>query len=451
MTDRGASHYDLLVIGGGPGGMSCARFVRSRNKDLSIGLVRKQERSVVPCSQPYAIDQTICVEDFLKSDEDLLTGIDIDVHIGEVTAINVAAHTVSVAGMGLDEIGYNTLLAAPGADPVVPPVDGADLPGTFVVKDAPDIQAIIQATEEADTAVVVGGGYIGLEMAVVLQNAGLDVHVVERLPMCLGTVCSEPIAQKAAQELREHGVNVHAEASAEAVVGDERVEGVRVNSRTIDTDMVVWAVGVSANTDLFEDAGAHVGRFGVVVDDRMRTDLSDVYAVGDCIQHRNFITGAPDRGPLATNAVVQGKCAAINITGGFRTFPGFINPSITRLWENSYGATGLNVERASEMGIETIVGEAEAHTREPIFPGAGPIALVEVFDARTTQLIGAECYGHEGVAERIDMLTLAIQHRLTMEDLASMHFSGHPPQTDVPARMITVNAAQQAMRKAGVL
>ena len=447
----GTPHYDLLVIGGGPGGLSCARFARSRDTSISIGMIRKQERSIVPCAQPYAIDETICVEDFLKSDEELLTGIGVDVHIGEVTAIDPGAHSVRVSGLEFDEISYDTLVAAPGADPVVPPVDGADLPGTFVVKDAPDIEAIIEATAEAGTAVVVGGGYIGLEMAVVLRNAGLEVHLVERLPVCLGTVCSEPIARRAAEELREHGVQVHADTAAEAVLGDERVEGVRVAGRTIDAQMVIWAVGVRANTKLFEDAGAQLGPMGVIVDDRMRTSLSDIYAVGDCIQHRNFVTGAPDRGPLATNAVVQGRCAAINVTGGFRTFPGFINPSLTRLWENSFGATGLNVERAEAMGIRTVVGEAQAHTRDRVFPGAGPLALIEVFDARTTRLIGAECYGHEGVAERIDMLTLAIEHRLAMEDLATMQFSGHPPQTDVPSRMIVVNAAQQAMRKAGML
>ncbi len=451
MTDRAVSYYDLLVIGGGPGGMSAARFARSRDREMSIGMIRKQEQSVVPCSQPYAIDGTICFDDFLKSDEEYVGSASIELHVGEATAIDPVAHRVSVSGLGTEEVGYNTLLACPGAEPIVPPVENADMPGTFVVKDAPDIKAIIDAAEEAETAVVVGGGYIGLEMSVVLSNAGLDVHVVEMLPVCLGTVCSEPIARHASQELRDNGVTLHAGQAAEAVLGDDRVEAVRVGGRALEAEMVIWAVGVRANTKLFEDAGARVGEMGVVVDDRMRTSLPDVYAVGDCIQHRNFITGAPDRGPLATNAVVQGKCAAINITGGFRTFPGFINASLTRLWENAYGATGLNVERAAAAGIKTVVGEVEAYTREPIFPGAGRIVLIEVFDARTHRLIGAECYGREGVAERIDMLTLAIQHGLTMEDLATMQFTGHPPQTDVPSRMITVNAAEQAMRKAGVL
>ncbi len=451
MTTEQAPHFDLLVVGGGPGGLTAARFARRRDRQISIGMIRKQERSVIPCSQPYALDGTISVDDFLKSDERLLTAVDIELHVAEVTAIHPDRHSVDVDGMGVERVSYGTLVVATGADPVRPPVPGADLPGAFVVKDTPDIVAIMEAMDRAETVVVVGGGYIGLEMAVVLDNAGLTTHVVEALPVCLGTVCSEPIARRALEELREHGVQVHVGQAVEEVVGEERVSGVRLADRTIEAQMVIWAVGVRANCDLLQAAGARMGEFGVMVDDRMRTSLPDIYAVGDCIQHRNFVTGTPERGPLATNAVVQGKTAAINLTGGFRTFPGFINPSVTRLWDNSYGATGLNEERAAAMGIDCVVGQAEAHTCEHAFPGAGTIRLILVFDAHSTRLIGAECCGAAGVAERIDMLTLAIQHRLTMEDLASLHFSGHPPQTDVPARMMIVNAAEDAMRQAGSL
>ncbi len=431
--------------------MTAARFARRRDPSCRIGLIRKQERSVIPCSQPYALDGTISVEDFLKSDERLLTAVDIELHVAEVTAIHPDRHCVSVDGMAVEEVGYDTLVVATGADPIRPPVPGADLAGTFVVKDTPDVVAIMEAMREAETAVVVGGGYIGLEMAVVLKNAGLTTHVVEALPICLGTVCSESIARRALDELRAHDVQVHLGQAVEAVLGEERVTGVQVAEQVIEAQMVIWAVGVRANVELLQAAGAGVGEFGVMVDDRMRTSLPDVYAVGDCVQHRNFITGTPDRGPLATNAVVQGKVAAINITGGFRTFPGFINPSVTRLWEASYGATGLNAARAAAMGIEIVIGQAEAHTCEKAFPGAGTFGLMLIFDARTSRLIGAECYGSAGVAEYINMLTLAIQSRLTMEDLASLQFCGHPPQTDVPARMPVVNAAEDAMRQAGLL
>ena len=451
MGNTRSEHYDVLVIGGGPGGMSAARFTRRRNRDLRVGLIRAQERSVVPCAMPYALDGTIRFEDFLKSDPKLLGDAGIDLHLGRVERIDPDSRKVTVSGGDVPELSYGDLVVATGARPIRPPVPGAELPGTFVVKDAPDIAAIRKAMDGASTAVVVGGGYVGLEVAVAFRNAGLETHVIEMLPVCLGNVCSEGSAREALEELERHGIRVHTGCAAEEVVGTGRAEGVRIPGRVIPADLVVFAVGVRADTELLAEAGAEMGRRGVKVNDRMQTSLSHVWAVGDCIEHRNFVTGEPDVGPLATNAVVQGKIAAVNITGGNREFPGFINPSVTRLYERSYGATGLNEPRAAAAGIEVVVGRAEAFTRDKPFPGSGPLALTLVFDEGTRRLIGAECVGAEGVAERIALLPLAVRHRLTMEDLASMQFSGHPPQTDVPSRMVVVNAAEDALRRAGLL
>ncbi len=451
MGSTGSEHYDVLVIGGGPGGMSAARFTRRRNQDLRVGLIRAQERSVVPCAMPYALDGTIRFDDFLKSDPRLLGEAGIELRVGRVERIDPESRRVTVSGDGPPEVSYGELVVAVGATPVRPPIPGADLPGTFVVKDAPDIAAIRKAMDEASAAVVVGGGYVGLEVAIAFRNAGLETHVIEMLPVCLGNVCSEGAARLALEELRAHGIRVHTDCAAEEIVGTGWVGGVRIPGGTIPADLVVFAVGVRANTGLLAGAGAETGRLGVKVNDRMQTSLPHVWAVGDCIEHRNFVTGEPAVGPLATNAVVQGKTAAINITGGDRRFPGFINPSVTRLYERSYGSTGLNETRAAAAGIETVVGRARAFTRDRPFPGAGPLDLTLVFERRTHRLIGAECVGAEGVAERIDLLTLAVRHRLTMEDLASMHFCGHPPQTDVPARMVIVNAAEDALRKTGLL
>ncbi len=451
MTASAARHYDLLVIGGGPGGLAAARFARRRNPELKIGLIRSQERSVVPCAMPYALDRTISADDFLKSDEVLLHQANIDLYLGVVESIDPENRSLKVTGSEAEAFTYDELIVATGAQPIRPPIPGADLPGTHVVKDAPDIHAIAEDMKSASRGVVVGGGYIGLEVAIAFKNAGLESHVVEMLPVCLGNVCTELVARRALDELVEHGIIVHNGQAAREVLGTDHVEAVRVEDTVIETPLVVFAIGVRADTRLLSEAGAEIGRFGVVVDDRMHTSLPHIWSVGDCIEHRNFITGEPANGPLATNAVVQGKVAAVNVTGGRREFIGFINPSVTRLFEFSYGSTGLNADKAAQAGIEVILGQADAFTRDKPFPGSGPISLVLVFDAKTTRIIGAECVAAEGVAERLDALTLGIIHHLTMADLAEMHFSGHPPQTDVPARMAIVNAAEDAMRKAELL
>ena len=451
MSKSTTPHFDIMVIGAGPAGMSAARFARSRDKSLRIGTIRTQQHSIIPCSQPYSLDGTVKLEDTIKSDKAMLEDANIELCVGMVEAIDADAHTLTVSGCNNEQSTYDRLVVATGARPVVPPIPGTDLPGVHVFHDMPDARDVLAAMPHTRTAVVVGGGYIGLEVATAFIESGLNTHLVEMLPVCLGNVCSTRFARMALEQLHEHGIKTHLGHAVAAVLGDERAEGVRVGDETIDADMVVFAVGVRTNTDLLAAAGAQIGRFGVEVDDRMQTSLADVWAAGDCIQHRNFITGAPGNGPLATNALTQAKTAAINMTGGFRTFPGFINASATWLFGTGYGSTGLNVEKATAAGITTVVGCADALTCEYGFPGASPLTMELVFDAATTRLIGAETVGAAGVPERVDMLALAIQHRLTMEDLATMHYSNHPPQTDVPAKRLTINAAEDALRTAGLL
>ncbi len=446
-----SNHFDMMVIGAGPAGMSAARFARSRDKSLRIGMIRTQQHSIIPCSQPYSLDGTIDLDNIIKSDKAMLEDANIELCVGMVEAIDADGHTLALSDCDSDEATYGRLLVATGARPIVPLIPGVELPGVHVFHDMPDARDVSAAMPDTRTAVVVGGGYIGLEVAMALVGSGLNTHLIEMLPVCLGNVCSTRFARMALEQLQEHGIETHLGHPIEEVIGDERAEGVRVAGKTIEAEMVIFAVGVRANTDLLESAGAQIGCFGVVVDDRMATTLPDVWAAGDCIQHRNFITGAPGNGLLATNALTQAKTAAINMTGGFRTFPGFINSSATRLFGTGYGSTGLNVEKATAAGIKTVVGCADALTCEHGFPGASPLTMELVFDAATTRLIGAETVGAVGVPERVDMLALAIQHRLTMEDLATMHYSSHPPQTDVPAKRLTILAAENALRTAGLL
>lgn len=450
MRSSSSDHQvDLLVIGGGPGGLTAARFSKRRRPEWSVMVIRAQERSVVPCAMPYALDGTITVEQFLKSDEVLLDQPGIPLWVDHVRAVNPEAKTAETERNGT--VHFDRLVLATGSEPIRPPIPGADLSGVFVVRDAPDIRAIAHELDHARRAVVIGAGYVGLEMAVVFHNRGLEVHVVEMLSTCLGNVCSEQIARRAGEELVRHGIVLHTEQMATALLGKNHVTGVQVDEEEIPADIVVFAIGVRANTTLAREAGLAVGRYGVCVDERLRTSAEDIYAVGDCIEFNSFVTGEVSYGPLATNAVMEGKVAAVNLTGGHRIFPGLVNPSVTRLFENSYGAVGLNVEQAQRAGMEVVEGRAAAHTRDKPFPGALPVVVNLVFRVSDRQLIGAEVMGGESVAERIDLLSFALLRRATVEDLATLHFTGHPPQTDVPARMPIVNAAEDAMRQMGLL
>ena len=449
MADSKTHKYDLLVIGGGPAGMAGARFARSRDASMSIGMIRAQQTSITPCSMPYALSGLIPIEGFLKSDEKMLAGVGIELTVDEATKIDTADKQMSSAASG--EFEYDKLLIATGARPIVPSIPGVDLPGVFTVRDFPDVVQIQEAMGRAGRAVVVGGGYIGLEIAMALQEAGIETHVIEMLPFCLGNVCSERIAGQALKEITEGGIHVHTGQMAEAIVGSDAVTAVQTSAQTIPADMVVLAVGVRGETSLAEQAGIEVTRLGIRVNDRMETSAPDVWAAGDCVEHRHFVTGDPGVGQLATTAVVQAKTAAVNITGGHRTFPGYVMASVTRLFECSYGGTGLNRDQAAKAGIDFVEGDATGTTAYAGYPSLETSHCTLLFDRKSGVLIGAECDGDRQVAPRIDMLTMAIMQRMTMEQVASLQYPAHPLHTDIPGHPPIVSAAEDAMRKAGPL
>jgi NADH oxidase (H2O2-forming) len=441
--------FDLLVIGGGPAGLTGARLARSRDAGMTIGMIRAQQRSITPCSMPYALFGMIPIEGLLKSDEKMLSSVGIALTVDEATEIDIAHKRVSTAASG--EFGYDKLLIATGAKPIVPPIPGVDLPGVFTVRDLPDTVRIKEAMGGARRAAIVGGGYIGLEIAVAFQRAGIETHVIEALPFCLGNVCSERIAAQALKEVTDGGIHVHTGQMAQEIIGSDAVTAVRTSAETIPADLVVLAVGVRGQTALAEQAGIEVTPLGIRVNDRMETSAPDVWAAGDCVEHRHFVTGDPGVGQLATTAVVQGKAAAINITGGHRTFPGYVMASVTRLFERSYGGTGLNRDQAAKAGIDFVEGDATGTTAYAGYPDLETFHCTLLFDRKSGVLIGAECEGTREVASRIDMLTLAIMQRMTMGQIASLQYPAHPLHTDIPGHPPIVSAAEDAMRKAGLL
>jgi NADH oxidase (H2O2-forming) len=416
---------------------------------MTVGMIRAQQRSITPCSMPYALSGMIPVEGFLKSDEKMLSNVGIELVVDEATRIDTAHKRVRTAASG--EFGYDKLLIATGAKPIVPSIPGVDLPGVFTVRDLPDVVQIQKAMRGAKRAAVVGGGYIGLEIAVAFRRAGIETHVIEALPICLGNVCSERIAGQALKELTEGGIHVHTGQMAQEIIGSDAVTAVRTSAQTIPADLVILAVGVRGQTTLAEQAGIKVTRLGIRVNDRMETSAPDVWAAGDCVEHRHFVTGDPGVGQLATTGVVQAKTAATNITGGHRTFPGHVMASVTRLFERSYGGTGLNRDQAAKAGIEFVEGDATGTTAYAGYPGLETYRCTLLFDRKSGVLIGAECEGDRQVAPRIDMLTMAIMQRMTMEQIASLQYPAHPLHTDIPGHPPIVSAAEDAMRKVGLL
>ena len=399
---------------------------------------------------PYALDGTIHTEDYIKSDEKLLASAGIDLFVTHIRELfSQENKMVSTEG---EEFFYENLILAVGSLPVLSPLEGIDLKNVFTIKDHPDIEAILENLSEAKEATVVGAGFIGLELAAAFKNRGLKVNVVEREEYPLASNVSSDLGKIVKEELEKNGIRLYMKTLAEGVVGEEKAEGVILSDgQRINSDIVVFSVGVKSNLSLIKDTKIETGTYGIKTDEYMRTNIKNIYAIGDCVESRDFFTGEATVSFLATTAAVQAKVAAINVTGGQRVFEGVINPAITRVFGLSFGATGMIKERAEKEGFDIVYADSETFTREKSFAGAGMLKTRLIARADDLTIIGAEVVSTECIAYIINMLSLAILNRNTAQDLACLQYCGHPPQVDVPSRMHIVLAAEEILRKAGKL
>ncbi len=442
--------YELAVIGGGPAGISCARLVRRLKPDWRILVVRAQEKSVVPCALPYALDGTIGLDAYVKNDKKLFEDSKIDLLVSEVADFSASDHMVRTKDGR--EFKYGRLVLATGSYPFVPKIAGYDLKNVFTIKDRPDILRILDVIGKAKKAVVVGAGFIGLEMVNAFYNRGLEVTLVEKEESCLPNSLSSDFSSIIAQDLQKRGIKLFLGKTLNEIHGNEKVEEcILDDGQHIEADVVILSIGVRPNVSLAKEAGINISPRGIVVDEYFQTNIADVYAIGDCVETRSFITGKIVPGYLATNAVVEGKYAALNISGHQKKFPGIINPVLTRIFDISCGMVGLTREMAERESLDFLFSDADVHTREKIFPGAEFLKVRMIFQKETLELIGAEVISKENVSWIINMLALVVLNKNTAWELATMQYCGHPPQIDVPSRMPIVMNAFNVLKERGAL
>ncbi len=276
------------------------------------------------------------------------------------------------------------------------------------------------------------------------------MELVELMDCLMPRTLDREFCAAAREQMEAGGVAVHLGAGVERmVVGEDGLVGELVLSKgaRLGADLVVLALGVKPRLRLFEQAGIRTERDGVVVDDHMRTSAPDVFACGDCTHFHHFVTGQPAQGKLATNAIFQGKVAALNAVGEDRTFDGFINACVTDIFGLRVGAAGLREEDAAQAGIETFTGTGVSRDAYPMFEGSNPVTVKLVFNRANRQLIGGQVVGRRAVAERVDLIALAIHNRLQVEAIAKLQHCAHPLQSGVPAHNPIVMAAEDAARK----
>ena len=440
----------IIIIGAHAAGVDAASAARKTDRTAEITLITKEEKPAYSrCGLPFVLgkhikefdDLVVFPERFYKMMKlNLLTET-------TVTNVDIKAKTVNITDKNgtKDALTYDSLILATGAGPFMPPVKGHEKKGIFVVRTIDDGKKIEAAIKGAKSAVVIGAGLIGLEVAVACIERGLKTTVVEFLPYVLPVLLDKAMADNVQKALEEKGMNIIVGKGAEEFLGDDKVTGVLVAGETIPADLVVVATGVRANLELAKNAGVALGQKGIPTNTRMETNIKDVYAIGDCAETINLITRRPMMSQLGTTAVRQGKVAGTNAAGGYSTFPGGIGSWITRLFDTEVGGTGLTEFMAARSGFETVSGTITSKTRADYFPGALPIKIKLVADKETGKLIGAQIIGGEEVTQRINALNYAIINEMCVTELAKAETCYAPPVSET-WEPITL-AAEMLLRK----
>ncbi|WP_131741127.1 FAD-dependent oxidoreductase [Actinomadura roseirufa] len=436
-----AGRERLFVIGGDAAGMSAASQARRRRDadDLEITVVeRGRHASYSACGIPYYVGGAVSDLDRLIARtpaEFRDRGIDLRPRT-EATEIDLDGGRVRVRDLadgGERWEHYDHLMVATGAVPVRPPLPGADAGGVHGVQILDDGVALRRALDAGPRrAVVVGGGYIGLEMAEALVARGLEVALVDAADQPMRTLDAD-MGALVADALRGIGVALHLGEPVEGFdTSGGRVTAVRTAARTLPADLVVLGLGVRPGTDLARAAGIPVGPTGgIVTDRRMRARAERVWAAGDCAETRHLVTGGPAAIALGTHANKQGRVAGINLGGGYATFPGVVGTAVAKICQVEVARTGLNEREAAEAGFETVSAVVASTTRAGYYPGATEMRTKLVAERRTGRLLGAQIVGEEGAAKRVDGLAIALWNGMTVEEMTGLDLGYAPPFSPV--------------------
>lgn len=437
--NRLAAMERLVVIGGDAAGMSAASQARRRRSADELEIIAFEKgnyTSYSACGIPYFVGGVVDdVEKLIvRRPETFKQDLDIDARLRhEVVEIDIEGGSVAVRDLdgGDDEtFSFDQLMVATGAVPIRPDLPAVDSEGIFGVQTLDDGLAIFKDLEDAkpSRAVVIGGGYIGLEMAEAFARRGLDVTLVEAAARPMATLDPD-MGDWVTDALRGLGIQVLLEEPAVAFdASGGRVVAVTTAERTIPTDIVVLGIGVRPNVELAKRAGLTIGPSGAVeVDQRMGTGVEGVWCAGDCAEKFDRVLRKPTTIALGTHANKEGRVAGINIGGGYATFPGVVGTAVSKVCDLEVARTGLKETEAQEAGFQVITVVVDSKTRAGYFPGAAPIKTKLIVEIPSGRLLGAQIVGKEGAAKRIDVLATALWNEMKVDEMMNLDLSYAPP------------------------
>ena len=445
----------VVIVGGVAAGTKVAAKLKRENQNAEVVILTKgKDISYAGCGLPYYVgnvipDRTGLVVNTPEKFQ-ALTGAKVLTGM-EVTGISRTDKTVKAVSVDTGETStwsYDKLVIASGASPIRPDLPGLDLPQVFFMRtpdDAVNLRAAVE-TGEIKRAVVVGGGFIGLEIAENLNSMGVRCNVIDMAPHVLPGFDSE-IQEYVENHLADVGINTMTGTRFEGVLGDGKVEKVQTGKRAVKADAVVLSIGIRANTAFLADTGIELApNRTVLVNDHMQTNDPDIYAVGDCAMVKNRITGRDAWSPMGSTANITGRLAAQNIAGGDVSYSGAMGTAVCHLPELNVGKTGLSEAQAKDAGYDVDTVLTVVDDKAHYMPGAGNFIIKLAADKESRRLLGVQALGKGEVDKVVDICVAAISLKAKVDDLADMDFAYAPPfSTAIHPLAHTVNVLMNKM------
>ena len=423
-----------LILGGvAAGTKTAAKLKRENRADEVVILTKSSEISYAGCGLPYYIGGAI------ESREELivntpakfskLTGVEV-VTGQEAVVVDPAAKTVTARNVATGEEtvhSYDKLVIATGASAVVPPIEGAKKNGVYTLRTPDDAEAIRTAAETAKQAVVVGGGFIGLEVAENLKAKGLRVTVVDVADQVLPNLIDHEVARYVRRRLNDAGIRVLTSTKVTGFQGEERVTAVATDKGNLPCELAVLSVGIRPNTAFLADSGIEMDRGTILVDEKLATNVADIYAVGDCVQVTNRLTGARQWSAMGSSANLEGRTLARILNGETVSYPGVLGTGVVKLPGLNVGRTGLTEVQAKAAGFDAVSVLSVSDDKAHYYPGSGTFATKLIADRASHRILGIQVVGEGAVDKMVDIAVAAISMKAKLEDLENCDFSYAPP------------------------
>ena len=440
VTDRnkkmGEKTMKILIIGGVAAGTKTAAKLKREDRSAEVTVITKdRDISYAGCGLPYYVGGLIENREELIVNTPAkyagLTGVEVKTG-KEAIALCVDKKEVIVKDVetGAEEAyGYDKLVLTVGASPAKLPIEGTDLSGVFQMRTPDDAENIRSYVEENQVkkAVVIGAGFIGLEVAENLKAKGVQVTVIDFASQILPNIVDAEVAVYAKKHLLKEGIRVITGTKADAIMGNDHVTGVKTSAGLLRGELLIMAAGIRPNTDFLQDSGLEMFKGTILVDKTMKTNLEDVYAAGDCVMVTNRITGKPQWSPMGSSANLEGRTLAQVLTGTKKEYPGVLGTGVVKLPNLNIGRTGLTEEQAKNAGYDVVTVVAPTDDKAHYYPDAGFFITKLIADRESHKLLGVQVLGNGAVDKMVDIAVMGINMGAVLEDFENADFAYAPP------------------------